>query len=313
MAKTSRHKKRKANQAAVARARRHPNSEAAQTGNDYTKWVSSLFVPTQQKIIDHLFDEDGSLKVGSAREQERDFKSIQHIAFTEKFDKDGGPDVRYQIEIRPGSELFKSIVEQIGDSHQKEIDCEEIDGIKLLIGGTRDQPLHLDLSFKQGTTNKAKKKISEDSNSLLISMDLQYKCKLNVDISGGEGWEKIEKEFVTAGGTVSKHKEDEEKVRVLEAPAIIFDGYTKHSGAPCLAGTNDDVHHNFSGPIDALKALSKKSAIYYQDLGEVERLNSISRLFITTWPKMYTRRSLFINETEVSHHRVIGKACTIDE
>lgn len=301
MGRQGRERKRKLGQLAEARSQKttHPDRPrmVEMTNNAY------CIEPVQHHdIINIIFDEKGCLL---SHVLEREITSIEHINFTEIEDSSGGPDFRFQMAIKQDGSLFAEIQNIIrNDPIQNRIMADEIDVIKILVGGTRDQVLHSDLKFVDGIVPEVRHDIKDSSNSVIISCDLAHPVKLNVlttDFEKESDWEELCKDFVKSGkyARVGKHQSDT-RVAVLQGCAIVFDGNVYHSGTPCIGACREgDGGNQFSGPLLTLRNKANKNQpplkhLEKSDLEGIANLNRICRLFISTWPQRFNRRCDYV-------------------
>lgn len=296
-------------------------------------FVSSVELLNHQQIASLLFDRNGCLKVD---EFKSDFKKIEPITFTELLDKVGGADdIRYQVEIAKGK-LFTLILDLVDQDTRKMFRKAEVDTIKILIGGSRDQVIHKDLGFKEHIKQETQQAIEEKAFSMLIACDPAYPVRLNVlpaslesdetcSLESDEAKKKVNEELINSNkrARLTQHETDK-RIVVLQGGSLVFPGGMFHSGAPCLgAFAGYEGCSQFSSPFASLKMIvdeKKKIAeahkkenegnkkpkkcpegkLAVSDLRGIHRLDSISRVFIATWPLGYDQRSTYVDPRDVT-------------
>jgi len=311
MARLSRKRLQERDKMALARSRRHKNENEVDVVSTF--YVSCGRVLNRKTIIDALFDDKGRLRVNTLG---NDLLPIEPVMFANVKLSGGGHDVRFQIDIQPSSSTFESIKLALNSPAQDTFHTSEVDVMKILIGGSRDQAVHQDLQFLKSVPSSTRQQIRSKVNSVLISLDLAHPCKLIVDKSclSAEAWDDVVVEFTKFknGARVMAHESDVSKA-VLVGPCIIFHGGVFHSGAPCL-GSMPEVsfttvpsshcpQSRFSAPFKSLcddVGDRNLDALSLSEIENILRLNSISRVFLSTWPSEFGCRSDFVVKEDVA-------------
>ncbi len=181
----------------------------------------------------------------------------------------------------PKGELFRQIKEMLKGDVNFSLDADEIDGMKVLVGGSRNQVLHYDLQFRSNIDTE----IRDAAYSIVMSCHEKYKCRLIVSresVSGDES--KFENSTPTA-----KIKTDPRNtnISIISDYCIAFDGGVHHAGTPCY-NSSEDGKHKKTAFVQLEMISSNKTTLQevnLSDISGIEKINTICRLFITTWPR----------------------------
>lgn len=295
----------------AARARQgKAKSDDGLVTSENTFCIFPIDFVNHDRINNKMFDTEGRLR---QEVLEKDVIGVEPIHFTEKVDGKGCPDIRYQLVVLQDGDLWNEIKEMMKSDPQRVINFDEIDTIKILIGGSRDQILHNDLKFKKNIRKENIIAIQDQSWSVLISCDLYHPVRLNVlatQMENESDWEDCEKAFLESSNSarIMTHVTDQ-RVKVMCANALAFDATVCHAGTPCVGAYSEGAGKNqFSGPFSSLKKKaesSEKKNVYRklqkEDFADIKKLNSICRIFVATWPKSErSARSSYVAVTNVA-------------
>lgn len=188
-----------------------------------------------------------------------------------------------------------SLLEEASRKGDTYLEIKECDKLKLLFGGITMQPIHLDNKLLESKRNEMsandQQAMLEKSSSMLMCCNKQYPARICVlnkfagDENGKSMWKTIKDNFLT-GNNRTKAKVDQEltdNVYVFRAPAMVFDGTVPHAGMPVQNYSN--AADNSPIKILETRIIEKDLPVHLQFLKSIERLDTISRIFLETWPE----------------------------
>jgi hypothetical protein len=325
----------KSRQGNAQNARNHKAAYAGQHEAREPDFVESINLATQAKIIDLFFEKEGNIRNRILQYLEE----IVYIGFTEDEDEDNGPDLRFQIAVKRDSPLWKEVVHYIKIANPESFNPDEIDVLKILVGGSRYQVMHCDIRLwdkwiegNQKLSEEEQKEIRQGAYSILLAGDMRYTCRLAVGIDGfldNDVWINSLMTFRETGPVkpqprdkvveMEDHVKRRRRVALFEGPGLVFDGEVWHSGTPCL-GDSGETSKRYP-PFLALKTMAEENRSVFkyknknrtgfkinkEELAKVKGLSAICRFFIATFPAEYAPRSRYVMEDAVRLEEVKEK------
>lgn len=211
-------------------------------------------------------------------------------------------------ECRTWFEVLR-LLEEAGEWRNVYLETNDAEDMVLIIGGIIMQPLHNDLKLrpekKETMDVDEQEALLQETSSMLMCCDIEYPVRLAVlhkfagDEDGESIWQKIKQEFlIDKRRTKAKVVEElPNNVHVFRAPAIVFDGTVPHAGMP----VQNYSRASDSSPIKLLEhRVKRKRRVDLRFLKSIAKLNTITRIFLSTWPKdKHGEKSEFIVEGAV--------------